>query len=90
MVRVRIHQQIFKSQMGEDAVDDINLNGLESNIIKALQECNTYTLTMKKYPNPVAIPSKELIADEKEQSQPMELDSEVCFSKLLLIDLIQT
>ena len=67
-VRVRIHQQIFKAQMGEDVVDDINLSGLESNIVKAFQECSTYTLTMKKCPNLVAILSKELIADEKEQS----------------------
>ena len=47
--------------MGEGVVDEINLNGLQSNIIKALQECTTYTLTMKKYTNPVAILSKELI-----------------------------
>ena len=76
--------------MGEDVVDDINLNGLESNIIKALQECTTYTLTMKKYTDPVAILSKELIAEEQAQSQPMELDSEVCMIKLLLIILIHT
>ena len=87
-VRVRIHQQIFEAQMGENAVNDINLNGLESNIVKALQECTTCTFTMKKYTDPVSILYKELIAEEQEESQPMELDSEVCTIKLLLIDLI--
>ena len=76
-VRVSIGQQIFKAQMGDDAIEDINLNGINSNIIKALKQCSTYSVTMKKYEEPVAIMSKEIIGGVDTESQPMELESEV-------------
>ena len=62
--------------MRDNAIEDINLNGINSNIIKALKQCSTYTITMKKYEEPVAIMSKEIIGIGTE-SQPMELESEV-------------
>ena len=76
-VRVRIGQHIFEAQMGDGAVEDINLNGINSNIIKALKQCSTYTITMKKYEEPVAIMSKEIIGEVDTESKPMELESEV-------------
>ena len=68
-VRVRIGQQIFEAQMWDDAVEDINFNGINSNIIKALKQCSTYTVTMKKYEEPVAIMSKEIIGGIDRESQ---------------------
>ena len=75
-VVVRIGQQIFEAQMGDDAIEDINLNGINSNINKALKQCSTYTVTMKRYKEPVAIMSK-IITGVDTESQPMELESEV-------------
>ena len=59
--------------MGDDAIEDINLNGINSNIVKALKQCSTYTVTMKRYEEPVAIMSKETIGGVNTESQPMEL-----------------
>ena len=64
-------------------MEDINLHGLNSNIVKALQDCPTYTVTMKMYSDPVGTLSKEVIVEKKENSQPMELESEVCIIKLV-------
>ena len=69
--------------MGEEAMEDISLHGVNSNIVKVLQKCPSYRLTMKKYSDPVGILSKEVITTENESSQPMELESEVCIIKLV-------
>ena len=56
-MRLHIGQKIYSSVMSKMTIEEVKSKGMESKIIKLMEQCTKYTITYKQYDTEVEIMS---------------------------------